>query len=55
MRCKHVYILLVIREQFHHKLYKNELFFVLSKKRHTVRLLYNNDCSCIFFEKKFTL
>lgn len=31
MRCKDACILLVIREQLHHKSYKNELFIVMSK------------------------
>ncbi len=55
MRCKHACILLVIREQLHREPYKNEVFIILFKDRHTVRLFFYNECSCTFFEKKFTL
>lgn len=51
MRCKHACILLVIREQVHRKPYKNEVFIVLSKKYHTVRLFFYNECSCIFLKR----
>lgn len=54
MRCKHARILSVIREQLHREPSKSDVFIVLSKDRRTVRLFSYDECSCTFFEKKFT-
>lgn len=54
MRCKHSRILSVIREQLHREPSKSDVFIVLSKDRRTVRLFSYDECSCTFFEKKFT-
>lgn len=54
MRCKHARILSVICEQLYREPSKSDVFIVLSKDRRTVRLFSYNECSCTFFEKKFT-
>lgn len=53
MRCKHARIFSVICEQLHREPSKSEMFIVLSKDRHTVRLFSYDECSCTFFKKDF--
>ncbi|MDL2299182.1 IS66 family insertion sequence element accessory protein TnpB [Bacteroides sp. OttesenSCG-928-E20] len=52
MRCKHSWVLSVIREQLHRELAGGDVFIVMSKNRRIVRTFTYDNRSYILFEKK---
>lgn len=53
MRCKHSRVLSIIREQLHREPNDGDVFIVMSRDRHIVRLFTYDNRSYSLFEKKF--
>lgn len=53
MRCKHSRVLSIIREQLHREANDGDVFIVMSRDRHIVRLFTYDNRSYSLFEKKF--